>query len=76
MHKSSIYSGKLQGSGPRYCPSIEDKFVKFSYKKSHQVFLEPEGMQSLDIYPNGSSTSLPIDIQILFIQSITATLKG
>ena len=70
LEKSAIYSGYMQGLGPRYCPSIEDKFVKFSNKKNHQIFLEPEGLQSMDIYPNGLSTSLPIDIQILFIKSI------
>ncbi|QCI15708.1 tRNA uridine-5-carboxymethylaminomethyl(34) synthesis enzyme MnmG [Buchnera aphidicola] len=72
LNKSPIYTGFLKGLGPRYCPSIEDKVVRFSDKKSHQVFLEPEGLSSIKIYPNGISTSLPLDIQ----QKIVASIKG
>jgi len=63
LMKSAMYSGSIKGVGPRYCPSIEDKIVKFSEKKSHQIFLEPEGLNDYTIYPNGISTSLPADIQ-------------
>lgn len=72
LDKSPIYKGILKGVGPRYCPSIEDKIVRFPDKKSHQIFLEPEGLNSLKIYPNGLSTSLPIDIQ----KSIVNSIKG
>ena len=61
---SPVYSGSIKSSGPRYCPSIEDKVFKFSDRKSHQIFLEPEGLDSLIVYPNGISTALPKDIQI------------
>jgi tRNA uridine 5-carboxymethylaminomethyl modification enzyme len=70
MHRSPLFSGKIQGIGPRYCPSIEDKIVRFSEKKSHQIFIEPEGLTSVEMYPNGISTSLPFGVQIQFIQSI------
>lgn len=63
LHRAPMYSGQIQGSGPRYCPSIEDKIVKFSDKDRHQLFLEPEGRDTLEIYVNGVSTSLPRDIQ-------------
>ena len=63
LMKSAMYSGSIKGVGPRYCPSIEDKIVKFSQKESHQIFLEPEGLNDHTIYPNGISTSLPADIQ-------------
>ena len=65
-----MYSGKIQSMGARYCPSIEDKVKKFSLKNQHQIFLEPEGLNSEIIYPNGISTSLPEDIQISFVHSI------
>tara|TARA_B100001996_G_scaffold378543_1_gene362863 strand:- start:455 stop:1561 length:1107 start_codon:yes stop_codon:yes gene_type:complete len=65
-----MYSGEIEGVGPRYCPSIEDKIVKFHDKERHQVFLEPEGLHTNEIYPNGISTSLPIDVQIKIINSI------
>ena len=70
IHKSPMYSGQIEGIGPRYCPSIEDKIVKFSDKDRHQVFLEPEGLSTTEIYPNGISTSLPVDVQIKIINSI------
>ena len=63
LKRSAMYSGKIKGVGPRYCPSIEDKIVKFSDKQRHQIFLEPEGLSSHTIYPNGISTSLPADVQ-------------
>lgn len=70
LGKSALYSGRIEGTGPRYCPSIEDKIVKFPEKRSHQIFLEPEGRQTEEFYVNGVSTSLPYDIQVEFIRSI------
>jgi tRNA uridine 5-carboxymethylaminomethyl modification enzyme len=70
LHRSPMYSGQIQGVGPRYCPSIEDKFVKFAEKERHQVFLEPEGRGTDEFYVNGASTSLPEDVQALMIRSI------
>ena len=70
MSRSAIHSGKISGTGPRYCPSIEDKVVRFSDKSSHQIFLEPEGRDHNEIYPNGISTSLPVDVQWAFVRSI------
>lgn len=70
LHRSPLYSGRIQGTGPRYCPSIEDKIVKFTDKPSHQVFLEPEGRHTEEFYVNGLSTSLPYDVQVDFIRSI------
>ena len=70
LHQSPMYSGKIEGVGPRYCPSIEDKVVKFADKERHQVFLEPEGRHTLEYYVNGVSTSLPYDVQMDFIRSI------
>jgi len=70
LDKSAIYGGKIDGVGPRYCPSIEDKVVRFADKNSHQIFLEPEGLSTNMVYPNGISTSLPLDIQVAFVQSI------
>ncbi|OUV99151.1 MAG: tRNA uridine-5-carboxymethylaminomethyl(34) synthesis enzyme MnmG [Betaproteobacteria bacterium TMED156] len=70
LHKSPIFSGNISGIGPRYCPSIEDKVVKFSEKDSHQIFLEPEGISTSEIYPNGISTSLPFEVQLEFVRSI------
>lgn len=72
IHRSPLYSGKIQGIGPRYCPSIEDKVVRFSDKDRHQLFLEPEGLQTEEIYVNGISSSLPLDVQYAFIKSIPA----
>jgi tRNA uridine 5-carboxymethylaminomethyl modification enzyme len=68
--KTAVYSGAISGSGPRYCPSIEDKVVRFAEKESHQIFLEPEGLDDDVIYPNGISTSLPADVQDTFIRTI------
>jgi len=70
LSKSAMYAGNITGVGPRYCPSIEDKVVRFSDKSSHQIFLEPEGRDHNEIYPNGISTSLPVDVQWAFIRSI------
>jgi tRNA uridine 5-carboxymethylaminomethyl modification enzyme len=70
IQKSAIHAGNISGRGPRYCPSIEDKITRFADKSSHQIFLEPEGLDDDTIYPNGISTSLPIDIQEQFIRSI------
>ena len=68
--RSPLYSGQIEGVGPRYCPSIEDKFVKFPDKESHQIFLEPEGLDTNEIYVNGMSTSMPIDVQAAVMASI------
>lgn len=70
LDKSPMYSGVIEGTGPRYCPSIEDKIVRFAEKLSHQIFVEPEGLTSNEIYPNGISTSLPYDVQEQFVRSI------
>lgn len=67
---SPLFTGKIEGVGPRYCPSIEDKVVRFSERASHQIFLEPEGLHTHEIYPNGISTSLPFDVQVKLIHSI------
>ena len=72
LHQSPLYAGVIDGVGPRYCPSIEDKVVKFADKTRHQIFLEPEGRHTGEIYVNGVSTSLPYDIQYAFIRSIPA----
>ncbi|WP_140909746.1 tRNA uridine-5-carboxymethylaminomethyl(34) synthesis enzyme MnmG [Cognatiluteimonas lumbrici] len=70
LHRSPLYSGQIEGIGPRYCPSIEDKVVRFAEKASHQVFVEPEGLDVSEIYPNGISTSLPFDVQLELVHSI------
>src|SRR5579862_1836793 len=70
VHRSPMYSGQIQSVGPRYCPSIEDKIVKFPDKETHQLFLEPEGLNTHEIYVNGMSTSLPIEVQLAMIKSI------
>src|SRR5246500_3812231 len=70
VHRSPMYSGQIKSIGPRYCPSIEDKIVKFPDKTTHQLFLEPEGLNTHEIYVNGMSTSLPIDVQLAIIKSI------
>ncbi len=70
VHRSPMYSGQIQSIGPRYCPSIEDKVVKFPDKLTHQLFLEPEGLNTHEIYVNGMSTSLPIDVQLAILKSI------
>ncbi|MCA9428855.1 MAG: FAD-dependent oxidoreductase, partial [Candidatus Omnitrophica bacterium] len=70
LKRSAMYGGHIEGIGPRYCPSIEDKVVRFADKASHQIFLEPEGLDDHTIYPNGISTSLPEDVQAAYVQSI------
>jgi tRNA uridine 5-carboxymethylaminomethyl modification enzyme len=70
LSRSAMYSGNISGTGPRYCPSIEDKVVRFADKESHQVFLEPEGLTTDTVYPNGISTSLPVEVQNEFIRSM------
>ncbi len=70
LHESPVFSGQIEGIGPRYCPSIEDKIVRFSGKDSHQIFIEPEGLFTSEVYPNGISTSLPFESQIKFIKTI------
>tara|TARA_R110002124_G_scaffold109676_12_gene262875 strand:- start:13409 stop:15271 length:1863 start_codon:yes stop_codon:yes gene_type:complete len=70
LHKSAMYSGRISSRGPRYCPSIEDKVVRFADRESHQIFLEPEGLDDTTIYPNGLSTSLPADVQEAFLRSM------
>ncbi len=72
LDRSPLYSGIIEGVGPRYCPSIEDKVVRFPEKGQHQIFLEPEGLASREIYPNGVSTSLPVDVQLAYLR----TMKG
>lgn len=76
IHRSPMYSGQIKSLGPRYCPSIEDKIVRFADKDRHQIFLEPEGLQTEEIYVNGVSSSLPFDVQLDFIQSIPALRKA
>jgi tRNA uridine 5-carboxymethylaminomethyl modification enzyme len=76
LHKSPMYSGIIEGIGPRYCPSIEDKIVRFPDKETHQIFLEPEGLQTDEFYVNGVSTSLPFDVQIAMIRSIAGLEKA
>jgi len=70
LHRSAMYSGAIEGVGPRYCPSIEDKVVRFADKTAHQIFIEPEGLNTTELYPNGISTSLPFDAQLEFVRSI------
>jgi tRNA uridine 5-carboxymethylaminomethyl modification enzyme len=70
LHRSPMYAGRIEGVGPRYCPSIEDKVVRFADKSSHQIFVEPEGLGTHEIYPNGISTSLPYEIQVELVRSI------
>jgi tRNA uridine 5-carboxymethylaminomethyl modification enzyme len=76
IHKSAMYSGRIEGVGPRYCPSVEDKVVRFAEKERHQVFLEPEGRHTREFYINGVSTSLPYEVQHDFIRSITGLEKA
>jgi len=70
LDRSPLFAGTIEGTGPRYCPSIEDKVVRFSTKESHQIFLEPEGLNTHEVYPNGISTSLPFDMQVDLVRSI------
>jgi tRNA uridine 5-carboxymethylaminomethyl modification enzyme len=76
LHRSPMYSGKIKGTGPRYCPSIEDKVMKFADKERHQLFLEPEGLETREVYVNGLSTSLPIDIQLALLRTIPGLEKA
>jgi tRNA uridine 5-carboxymethylaminomethyl modification enzyme len=71
LDRSPLYSGIIEGVGPRYCPSIEDKVMRFPEKNRHQTFIEPEGLETVEVYPSGMSTSLPIDVQIAFYRSMT-----
>ncbi len=71
LHLSAVYGGEISGKGPRYCPSFEDKIVRFAHKETHQIFLEPEGLDSDLVYPNGLSTSLPAPVQEQFLRTIT-----
>jgi tRNA uridine 5-carboxymethylaminomethyl modification enzyme len=75
LHRAPMYSGQIEGIGPRYCPSIEDKIVRFADKERHQIFLEPEGLDDITVYPNGISTSLPRDVQFDLIHSIPGLEK-
>ncbi len=70
LDRSPLYSGVIEGRGPRYCPSIEDKVIRFKEKPRHQIFLEPEGRDTVEVYPNGLSTSLPLDVQLAMVRSI------
>src|SRR5690606_6434278 len=70
MDRSPMFTGVIEGVGPRYCPSIEDKVVRFADKDSHQIFIEPEGLDTHELYPNGISTSLPFDVQLAMVRSI------
>ncbi|HWR36527.1 MAG TPA: tRNA uridine-5-carboxymethylaminomethyl(34) synthesis enzyme MnmG [Clostridia bacterium] len=76
VHRSPMYSGQIQSIGPRYCPSIEDKFVKFPDKETHQLYLEPEGLHTHEIYVNGMSTSMPVDVQLAMIKSVPGLEKA
>ena len=76
LDQSPMYTGMIEGAGPRYCPSIEDKVVRFADKASHQVFVEPEGLHTDVVYPNGISTSLPLETQLQFVRSITGFEKA
>src|SRR5699024_11854304 len=70
LHWSAMYSGVIQGTGPRYCPSIEDKIVRFNDKPRHQIFLEPEGRNTTEVYVQGLSTSMPEDVQQKMVHSV------
>lgn len=76
LDRSPMYCGVIEGTGPRYCPSIEDKVVRFADKERHQIFLEPEGLETREIYVNGMSTSLPVDVQLAMIHSISGLEKA
>jgi len=76
LDRSPMYTGMIEGNGPRYCPSIEDKIMRFADKDSHQIFVEPEGLETTELYPNGISTSLPFDVQLDFIRSIKGFEKA
>jgi tRNA uridine 5-carboxymethylaminomethyl modification enzyme len=76
LDRSPLYTGKIEGVGPRYCPSIEDKVVRFAERDSHQIFIEPEGLNTFEVYPNGISTSLPFDVQLALVRSIKGFEKA
>ncbi|MCF6766026.1 tRNA uridine-5-carboxymethylaminomethyl(34) synthesis enzyme MnmG [Thiotrichales bacterium 19S3-7] len=76
LNRSAMYGGVIEGVGPRYCPSIEDKIVRFADKSSHQIFVEPEGLDSTELYPNGISTSLPFDVQLQIVRSMRGFEKA
>ena len=76
LDRSPLFTGAIEGTGPRYCPSIEDKVVRFAERQRHQVFVEPEGLQSAELYPNGISTSLPFDVQVALVNSIRGFEKA
>src|SRR5690606_13108185 len=76
IDRSPMFTGVIEGVGPRYCPSVEDKIFRFADKESHQIFLEPEGLDTHEIYPNGISTSLPFDIQIRMVRAIPGLEKA
>jgi tRNA uridine 5-carboxymethylaminomethyl modification enzyme len=76
LHESPMYTGMIEGTGPRYCPSIEDKVVRFADRNSHQIFVEPEGLDTHEVYPNGISTSLPYDTQLRFVRSMKGFEKA
>ena len=76
LDRSPMYTGVIEGAGPRYCPSVEDKVQRFAERKSHQIFIEPEGLNTHEIYPNGISTSLPFDVQQQFVRSIAGFEKA
>ena len=76
LDRSPMYTGVIEGVGPRYCPSIEDKIIRFADKNSHQIFIEPEGLETVEVYPNGISTSLPFDIQLNLVRSMKGCEKA
>ena len=76
LHRAPLFTGRIQGRGPRYCPSIEDKVVRFAHRDRHQVFIEPEGLSSPEVYPNGISTSLPFDVQVAYVRTIRGLEKA
>lgn len=76
LDRSPMYTGVIEGIGPRYCPSIEDKVIRFSDRNSHQIYLEPEGLTSNEVYPNGISTSLPFDVQMKIVNSMKGLEKA
>ena len=76
IHRSPMYSGQIKGVGPRYCPSIEDKVMRFAHRERHQIFLEPEGLETNEVYVNGISSSLPFDVQLEMIRSIPALAQA
>src|SRR6185369_13212991 len=76
LSRSAMFSGNISGRGPRYCPSIEDKVVRFAEKSRHQIFLEPEGLDTCEVYPNGISTSMPVDVQLAMIRTLPGLARA